>query len=186
MSRNSMPLARMLAMVLTMSGVSRATFYSHFSGIDDLAIRLQDEALDEIAAQAVADDAAHSADAMLESQRRLVAHYAQHRALYRTVLSLPAAGDAASRATDAMATTIAARIEEVATPPTGIDAALAATYIASAATGLIVAWVLGRVDADEETIAQHLLDLMPVWMHTAPTAPPEDGIRHSANEHQRN
>ena len=172
--------------IATEAGVSRATFYSHFSGVDDLAIRLQDEALAEIAAQAVVDDAAHSAEAMLASQRRLVAHYAQHRALYRTVLSLPAAGDAASRATDAMATTIAARIEEVATPPTGIDPTLAATYIASAATGLIVAWVLGRVDADEETIAQHLLDLMPVWMHTAPTAPPEDGIRHSATEDQRN
>jgi AcrR family transcriptional regulator len=149
------------------AGVSRASFYAHFSSIDDLAIRMHDDALAGIAAQAAADDATHDVDAMLQSQRRLVAHYAQHRALYRTVLSLPAAGEAASHAADAIATTIAARIEEVASPPAGIDPALAATYIASAATGLIVAWVLGEVSADEETIARHLLELMPAWMHTA-------------------
>ena len=171
--------------IVAEAGVSRASFYAHFSGIDDLAIRLQDEALAEIAAQAVLDDAAHDAEAMLASQRRLVAHYAEHRALYRTVLSLPSAGDAASRAADAMAATIAARIEEVATPPAGIDPALAAAYIASAATGLIVSWLLGRVDADEETIARHLLELMPVWMHT-PTGPIDDGDRHRATERTRN
>lgn len=170
--------------IVAEAGVSRASFYAHFSGVDDLAIRLQDEALAEIAAQAVIDDAAHDADAMLESQRRLVAHYAQHRALYRTVLSLPAAGEATFRATDAMATTLAARIEEVATPPSGIDPTLAATYIASAASGLIVAWVLGRIDVDEETLARHLLELMPVWMHTAPTAHLEDGDRHP--RHRKN
>lgn len=130
------------------------------------------------------DDAAHSADAMLESQRRLVFLRPAPRPL-PPVLSLPAAGDAASRATDDAATTMRPASKKVATPPTGIDPTLAATYIASAATGLIVAWVLGQVDADEETIAVRL-NLMPVWMHTAPTAHPENGIRHSANEHQRN
>ncbi|MBN9613381.1 MAG: hypothetical protein J0H64_07980, partial [Actinobacteria bacterium] len=57
-------------------------------------------------------------------------------------------------------------IERACTPPAGIQPELAANYIAGAATALITSWVLGAVDADEETMAQHLFALMPQWMHS--------------------
>jgi AcrR family transcriptional regulator len=153
--------------VTAAAGVSRATFYTHFSGIDELALHLQEQAFHEIAASSL-DDADGSVDetAMIRSQRALIAHYAAYRSLYAGAFAVAVPRGAESRVAALMRTEILAHIRRVRSRPHGIDPEIAATYIAHAATGLIASWVLGDVDATEDELAQHLTQLMPRWMHT--------------------
>lgn len=150
--------------IVTASGVSRATFYTHFADIDELALRMQESAFDAIAASARADHDGDPTAAMLASQRRLVEHYDDHRSLYAAVYRLPAGRGVQARVAWVMAGSIRSHIQDTGTLPPGLDPDLAATYIANAATGLLVSWVLGEVDAEPGQLAEHLLHLMPAWM----------------------
>jgi len=152
--------------ILAESGVSRATFYTHFADIDELAFRMQESAFDAIAAAARAELSGDPVAAMLAAQRRLVAHYDGHRSLYSAVFRLPAGRIVQARVVALMTDAIREHIRDTGSLPDGLDIDLASNYIAGAATGLLVSWVLGDVDADPEQLAQHLLKLMPAWMHS--------------------
>ncbi|QNA91537.1 TetR/AcrR family transcriptional regulator [Microbacterium sp. Se63.02b] len=154
--------------VTVSAGVSRATFYTHFSGVEDLALHLQEQAFHDIAGSARSTDSVTSFDetAMARSQRALIAHYAAYRSLICRRLRRRDAPGAESRVAALMRTEILAHIRDIAPPPPGVDPEIAATYIAHAATGLIASWVLGETEATEDELAQHLTQLMPRWMHT--------------------
>ncbi|GAA3862275.1 TetR/AcrR family transcriptional regulator C-terminal domain-containing protein [Leifsonia kafniensis] len=155
--------------IVAEAGVSRATFYTHFADLEELALWLQESAFAAIADAALNLEGPDGPTAaMLESQRRLVRHYAEHRTLYSAVFQLPVARGAQGHTAQGMARDIRSHIALRGGPPAGLDADLTALYIANAATGLIVAWVLGEIEADVETLALHLLELMPRWMHRAP------------------
>lgn len=154
--------------IVAAAGVSRATFYTHFADLEELALWLQEEAFAAIAEAAFDTDSGDPTAVMLESQRRLVHYYSEHRSLYSAVFRLPVARGAQGHTAQVMARGIRAHIDLLGGAPAGLDADLSALYIANAATGLIVAWVLGEVDVDSEVLALHLLELMPLWMHRVP------------------
>jgi AcrR family transcriptional regulator len=160
--------------IVAEAGVSRATFYTHFADLEELALWLQESTFEAVAEAERADEAAgDQTTAMLLSQQRLVEHYAEHRALYAAVFALPVARGVQGRVARAMARDVRAHIVDRAEAPAGLDPDLTALYIANAATGLIVAWVLGEVEAGADTVARHLLELMPQWMHR--DSDPRDG-----------
>ncbi|MFJ2552017.1 TetR/AcrR family transcriptional regulator [Microbacterium sp. NPDC087591] len=149
------------------AGVSRATFYTHFSGVDDLALHLQEQAFHDIAEESrPRDGAALDATLMERSQRALIAHYAAYRSLYAAAFAVAVPRGAESRVAELMKIEILAHVRGFAQPPVGIDTDIAATYIAHAATGVIASWVLGEIEATEDELARHLTQLMPRWMHT--------------------
>lgn len=149
------------------AGVARATFYTHFSGIDDLALHLQEEAFHEIAAATRPTDAsALDPSSMERSQRALLAHYAAYRSLYAGAFAVAVPRGVESRVAELMRVEIRAHIHDFTRPPEGTDPDIAAAYIAHAAMGLIASWVLGDIEATEDELAHHLMQLMPRWMHT--------------------
>lgn len=170
--------------IVAESGVSRATFYTHFADIDELALRMQESAFEAIAASARADQGGDPTASMRASQRRLVDHYADHRSLYAAVYRLPAGRGVQARVAWVMAGAIRSHILDTGVLPPGLDPDLAATYIANAATGLLVSWVLGELDADAEQLAEHLLHLMPVWMHAGHRAAGNAGDIPPERNHQ--
>ncbi|UAJ79759.1 TetR/AcrR family transcriptional regulator [Leifsonia sp. ZF2019] len=161
--------------IVAESGVSRATFYTHFADIDELALRMQESAFAAIAASERDGHAGDHTAAMLDSQRLLVEHYADHRSLYAAVYRLPAGRGVQARVAWVMAGSIRSHIQDTGALPAGLDVDLAATYIANAATGLLVSWVLGEVEAEPEQLAEHLLELMPAWMHAGHPAAGDTG-----------
>lgn len=145
------------------ASVSRSVFYTHFADLGELALRMTEPSFADIAAHAAVERDADPRQAMLEAQRRLVEHFAEHGALYRAAFQLP--GDAVvDRVRATMQPPIDAHIEAVGAPG-GLRPELAARYIASAATHVLAAWVRGEIEADAEVIAHHLYALMPTWMH---------------------
>lgn len=160
------------------AGVSRATFYTHFSGVDDLALHLQEQAFHDIAVETRGGNVARTDPAvvMKRSQRALIAHYEAYRSLYAGVFSIAVPRGVESRVAELMAEEILTHIRDIAPAPTGIDPDIAATYIAHAATGVIASWVLGDIEATGDEVARHLTQLMPRWMHSsipAATGDPE-------------
>ncbi|MCI2956872.1 TetR family transcriptional regulator [Agromyces atrinae] len=148
------------------AGVSRSVFYTHFADVGELALRMIEPVIDEIAQTAAEERLQDPHRAMRAAQTRLVAHVDGDRALYRAAFRLP--GDGLMTAMrDAMRVPIAVHIEVVGAPD-GLDVDLVSRYVAGAVIHLLSDWVLDRVDADPETIAQHLYALMPTWMHEHP------------------
>ncbi|MDQ0643897.1 TetR/AcrR family transcriptional regulator [Microbacterium murale] len=157
------------------AGISRATFYTHFSGIDDLALHLQELTFHEISQHTSAASSRVDTSLMEQSQRALIAHYGTYRSLYARVFTIATPRGAESRVVEIMRTEILAHIVEGTRPPADLDPTIAATYIAHAAVGLIVDWVLGDVTATQDELAHHLTQLMPAWMHiSVPSVPAGD------------
>lgn len=149
-----------VASVARSAGISRASFYSHYRGLDELALVLTGEAFASIAQCWFAQE--HDrADAMLVSQRRLVAHFAQNRRFYRTVASMPVSKEGYLATVRAMASVIEISIAE---QPLAAPVEATARYIAGAAYGLIDAWLTGEVDITDEQLVDRLVSLLPTWM----------------------
>ncbi|MFF8816391.1 TetR/AcrR family transcriptional regulator [Leucobacter sp. NPDC015123] len=150
------------------AGVSRSVFYVHFDDLADFALHLQQVHIGEIAHAAALERDADPHDAMLRSQRALVAHFGANRSLYRAAFSLAGGGAAGEGTVAALSTAIMIHISEVGTMPAGMRADIAARYIAEAVTGVLASWLAGELEASEEELAQHLYALLPSWMHDAP------------------
>jgi len=144
------------------AGISRASFYSHYASLDDLANSVLREAFVEIGTLYDADRL-ESSDAMLVSQQRLVAHFADNRALYAAVAALPVTKESYLADVRAMSAVIEAELMEHPNRPARLQAAATARYIAGAATGLLDAWVTGELELTEPELVEHLMALLPTW-----------------------
>lgn len=148
-----------VASIAREAGVSRASFYAHYAGLDELAVHLMRRAFQAIAAQYMASPLPPD-EAMRESQRHLVDYFVENRAFYRSVSALPVSKDGYLAGVRMMATLIEPALAEH--PEVG-NAAATARYIAGAAYGLIDAWLAGDVDLAPEELADHLTSLLPPW-----------------------
>lgn len=149
-----------VASVARSAGISRASFYSHYRGLDELALTLTSEAFASIAEAWFADE--HDrADAMVISQRRLVAHFADNRRFYRAVASIPISKEGYLAAVRSMASVLETAIAD---QPLAAPVGATARHIAGAAYGLIDAWLTGEVDITDEQLVDRLVSLLPTWM----------------------
>jgi len=144
------------------AGVSRASFYAHYSGLDELAAQLMRGAFIAIAADYGASDDP-PAVALRVSQERLVGHFVDNLALYRGVSALPVSKDGYLAGVRAMAALIEGGL---ASHPEAIahgSVAATARYIASAAFGLIDAWLTSEIELDPDELVERLVVLLPPW-----------------------
>jgi AcrR family transcriptional regulator len=150
--------------IVEAAGISRAAFYSHYAGLDDLANSLRRDTF-----RAIGDlydhDQRRSAPALSLSQQRLVAHFADNRALYAMASAVSVSK--ASYLADVRAMAAVIERDLVAHPrmPEGLQSAATARYIAGAAYGLLDAWVSREpeVALTEGELVEHLLRLLPPW-----------------------
>ncbi|CAN5183776.1 TetR/AcrR family transcriptional regulator [soil metagenome] len=155
--------------IVRASGVSRSSFYSHFTGLDDVAAYMLREAFARIRSlysQSLADDAADAFETMRLSQIRLVDHFVENRVLFSALAAQPLGAVIQSDTVTAMAAEIGASFSgrDV---PAGLRPDIAATYIAHAAVGLLYAWLRGEIEASAEELVASLMSLMPAWLSGA-------------------
>lgn len=145
------------------AGVSRASFYAHYAGLDDLANSLRRDAF--LLIGELYDVEVHRADALDLSQERLVAHFAANRGLYSAVAALPVSKQAYLADVRAMAAIIEGELTGHPGLPDGLQVAATARYIAGAAYGLLDAWIADELEPPltEPELVQHLLQLLPPW-----------------------
>ena len=151
-----------VAAIGRVAGISRATFYAHYSGLDGLARAVWQEAfraVDEL----FRFDLHTTPDAVPLVLGRLVEHVADHRSLYAAVAALPVSKASYLANVRAFADVIEQALDDAPHDPPGLHAATTARYMASAIYGLLDAWVTGEISLGEEELADHLTRLLPSW-----------------------
>lgn len=148
--------------VVRTAGVSRASFYSHFAGLDDLWAGLMAEAFRRIADLYSADHD-EPLDAMRRSQELLVEYFASNRTLYAGAAAVPVSRDGYLLGVRTMAEVIETALRDHPRRPRTLRVDATARYIAGAAYGLIDAWLTGEVELTSTQLVEHLEALLPPW-----------------------
>jgi len=152
-----------VASVVRAAGISRASFYSHYSGLDELADSLRRDAFLTIGDLFLSDHDHERPEAIRLSQERLVAHFADNRALYKAVGSIPVSKDGYLVGVRAMAGVIEIALDAHPDRPLELQIEATARYVAGAAYGLLDAWISGELALTEAEIVDHLTRLLPPW-----------------------
>lgn len=154
------------------AGISRGTFYTHYSGLDELAGELQAAIVHRIArwerqrARLDPNEAVLSRrESIAEALKMVVDHYAEYRLFYAAVFSLPTSLVATNVLVEALAEELNEHMLNDAQVPAGMDPSIAALFIAGAWVAVISEWVMGRIDANEADVTRHLVGLVPEWMY---------------------
>ena len=154
------------------AGVSRGTFYTHYSGLDELAGELQAAIVHRIAhwerQRAHADPGEtvlSRRESIAEALRMLVDHYAEYKLFYAAIFSLPTSLVATNVLVDALADELREHMLIDARIPDGVDASIASLFIAGGWMAVISEWVMGRLEASGAAVAAHLVSLVPEWMY---------------------
>ena len=151
-----------VAAIVRVAGISRASFYSHYADLDELAHSLTREAFAQIN-ELWAHDDAEPAEAMRRAQRRLVDHYLDNRGLHFALATMPVSKEAYLANVRAMASQIERALTEHPSRPADLDVEATARYIAGAAYGLIDAWLSHDIAIDDAELVEHLTRLLPRW-----------------------
>ncbi|MEQ6896579.1 TetR/AcrR family transcriptional regulator [Microbacterium sp. KR10-403] len=162
-----------VAAIVREAGISRASFYAHFADLDELAMTMQRERFSAIA-DLFRRDRLAGPGALRLSQERLVAHFAENRALFAAVAAMPTSKRAHLAGVSAMAALIEESLDESGVLPEGMQRDATARYIAGAAYGLLDAWALGEIEMDSAALTDHLVRLLPDW-YTATEKPSQKG-----------
>lgn len=150
------------------AGIHRTTFYTHFSGIDDLVASLLEEEILELERWQSDVERSETDWSELRSQtesfRRFTVHVEENRALYTALLQVSSGSEARRRSARILAEATETRIRAVGRPPEGTDIPLVARAIASAYLSVVEQWLLERSDLTSSDVVDQLLAVMPRWV----------------------
>lgn len=152
--------------IVRSAGIGRSSFYTHFAGIDELAVEVLRGAFDAIGADDIEMrmHAVPGAAAARRAQERFVEHLVQHRSLYASMLSLPFTSQVLSAAVDGYAAQVRATMAVLPNAPAGLLPDAVATYVASGSLGLVASWVLSDDPIAPAVLVDQLMGLLPSWL----------------------
>lgn len=154
--------------VVAEAGISRASFYTHFSSVDEVALILIRDMFVGLADTHLAEHirlGGRTDESVRGGQERLADAFWQHRDTLRPLME----GGQASAAYVEIVRAFSATIEQLLghepeRMPAGIDPYVASVAIANTLVGLLTAWVTGSIETDRDTIVTHLIAMLPAWV----------------------
>jgi AcrR family transcriptional regulator len=159
-----------VAAIVRTAGIGRSSFYTHFSGIDELAVAVLSGVFQAIGAEDVElrrRQIVSGAEAARVAQVRLVGHLVQHRVLYASMLALPFTSAVYTAAVQGYAEQVRATIALLPDMPPGLSADAVAIYTASGSLGLLAQWIRSDEPVSPDVLVDQLMALLPAWL-TAP------------------
>jgi AcrR family transcriptional regulator len=152
-----------------MAGISRAAFYTHFASVDEAMLLTLRDAFSRVAS--IYDHAARRGDArgVKETVEELFRVIEVERDWLRPLLEGPNGGLVHQELVGGVALAMASTPAWRAALPPALNAEITARYLASASTGVLVAWLRGELTIEKAHLVDQLTSLMPSWM--TPNAP---------------
>lgn len=166
--------------IVRVAGISRSTFYAHFSDIDELAAAFLRATFTESGAPGadlrIAGEA--SDQTARRGYRQLVAHIVDHYSVYQSTLTLPPMRKAYDDAVAAYARSLVLTVAEPLTNaelvaiPDGVRLDTVAAYAAGGAIVLIHEWLDGAISMSDDELVELLVALLPPWLLPPRLLPP--------------
>ncbi|MCJ1696255.1 TetR/AcrR family transcriptional regulator [Rathayibacter caricis] len=169
--------------IIRASGVSRGSFYGHFTGLDDLVVAMLSDAYHEISATYSAAGTADPEGSARRAHEMLVAFISERRAFLRASLDWPVGSRAheviIQAYADGVHDAIVARGDAA---PAGVDVDDLAVFIAGGAVAVLTSWIReGDDSVPQSVMVDRLLAVMPDWIldsggartRTSPPSPAE-------------
>jgi AcrR family transcriptional regulator len=156
-----------VAAIVRTASIGRSSFYTHFSGIDELAVTVLSGVFQGIGHEDVElrrNRIVSGAEAARLAQVRLVSHLVQHRALYSSMLALPFTSAVFTQAVDSYATQVRATIALLPDIPRGLSPEAVAIYTASGSLGLLAHWIRSDDPVSADVLVDQLMSLLPAWL----------------------
>lgn len=156
-----------VAAIVRTAGIGRSSFYTHFSGIDELAVTVLSGVFQAIGLEDVElrrHRIVSGAEAARVAQVRLVSHLVQHRALYASMLALPFSSAVFTQAVESYATQVQATIALLPDIPHGLSPDAVAIYTASGSLGLLAHWIRSENPVPADVLVDQLMSLLPAWL----------------------
>ncbi len=158
--------------IVRIAGISRSTFYAHFSSLDDLAVEVLRRQFDEIGELGVEwrrDDMIPGRAAARLGFGRLIAHIVDNFPLYWSALHTPLTRSAYDALVENYVGRLMDAVIGIDPVPDDLDAKLVSTYVAGGAMTLISAWMRGEIELSDDELVRQLVDLLPPWILESPT-----------------
>lgn len=147
------------------AGISRASFYTHFSGVDTVLEVLLEAAFAGVRDEFETELRGGEDQAVTHANTRIVDTVWQHRAVFAGMLSGTMRADAHDVIARAIAQQVSVSLQRRLNPiPSGIDPAITAAYVGGAAATVLTAWITGRIDTTREQVIDNLTALLPPWL----------------------
>jgi len=156
-----------VAAIVRTAGIGRSSFYTHFSGVDELAVTVLSGVFQAIGLEDVElrrHRIVSGAEAARVAQVRLVSHLVQHRALYASMLALPFTSAVYTQAVEGYAAQVRATIALLPEIPHGLSADAVAIYTASGSLGLLAHWIRSDNPIPADALVDQLMSLVPAWL----------------------
>jgi len=153
--------------VVRSAGISRSSFYLHFSGLEDLALAYLSQQIDIIGEAGIGvrrDDLITGATAARIGYDRLITHVVEHFPLYSAVLESSSSHGAFQAAIDTYSRRLLKSVLSLDVVPSSANAEIAVAYVAGGALTVISSWLRGDLDVDDDDLVQQLVDLLPTWV----------------------
>ncbi|MFK0403089.1 TetR/AcrR family transcriptional regulator [Microbacterium sp. NPDC090225] len=157
-----------LAQVLSTSGVSRSSFYMHFTGLDDLALTMLVREFSAISEGDVVDRATGADDVRAIARRaasRLIVFVHEKRDMYRAALDGHLSTQSADALVDAFARAVLRSMDFLDDPPpAALDHSGHARFIAGGAITLLRDWLRADRPVPPDVMTDRLIAAMPTWL----------------------
>jgi len=149
--------------IVRVAGISRSSFYAHFSSLDDLTASYLRRQFAELGAGPDGDSDG-SAEQARSAYRRLVGQLLEDAPLYSSVLELPVARSAFDDLVGEHADHLITSLLERAEVPAGVPADFVSAYVAGGTLSLVDGWRRGRIDVSDDELVDALVALLPAWL----------------------
>jgi AcrR family transcriptional regulator len=151
--------------IVEQAQVSRSSFYTQFAGIDELALSVLNDALDDMGAVDTGGGDPHRRVGPGDPARQRILQFLQHleenRALYTSVLSLPFSYLTYTRFIDTLAGHIAESIEAAGTGKDPVNVRFTSTFVAGGVLATVRLWLQSEPLATADDVVEELLALLP-------------------------
>jgi len=150
--------------IVAQARISRSSFYTQFASLDELALSVLSEALDEIGtgeARGTFPRRPAEGDTARWGMTAFVQHIDGHRALYASVFRLPFSQLAYAQFVDALAGHIAWSIDSTGVVTNRRSVMATSAYMAGGLLAVLRRWLQGDLEGTAEEIVEELLAIRP-------------------------
>lgn len=168
------------------AGVSRSSFYAHFTSPEAAAIEVFREKIEQVGrdgASGLSYGSTHGLDFARAATAAVVEHVAENQPLYRAVLSMDLPSEAYSAMFADFGATVRAAVLSLESLPHYVQPSTAATYIAGGALAVLRERITSPDPIDQAPLVEELVGMIPDWFTAARFAPDTRRVLHPADTH---